>query len=175
MAEISTIARPYAQAIFGLAHEESQLAQWSEMLQFCSAVVVDDDMKKIISNASIEAEQFLPLFFDICGDRLTDYGKNMVKLLVENHRLSVLPEITAQFEALKAEAEKTIEAEIVSAYKVSPKQQTEIATKLTKRLGRDVNLTCRVDESLVGGAVIKAGDMVIDGSTIGQIKKLSVI
>jgi F-type H+-transporting ATPase subunit delta len=174
MAEISTIARPYAQAVFGLAQEESQLAQWSDTLQFCAAVVADSQMKNLIDNSDIGKEQLVPLFLEICGDRLNDYGQNMVKLLVENHRLQVLPEIAAQYETLKAEAEKTIEAEIVAAYEITSKQKTDIAAKLAKRLGRKVSLSCRVDESLIGGAIIKAGDMVIDGSTIGQIRKLSV-
>jgi F-type H+-transporting ATPase subunit delta len=93
---------------------------------------------------------------------------------VENRRLSVLPEIAQQFETLKAEAEKTIEAEVISAFEVSAEHQKLLQQQLKKRLGREVSLTCRVDESLLGGAVIKAGDTVIDGSTLGQIRKLSI-
>ena len=174
MAEISTIARPYALAIFGLAHEESQLSQWSEMLTFCAMVATDEQMLDLVGNTHVGKDQLSELFIDICDKALNDDGKNLVKLLVENHRIAVLPEISAQYETLKAEAEKTIEAEIVSAYEITSKQKTEIAAKLAKRLGREVSLTCRVDTSLVGGAIIKAGDMVIDGSTIGQIQKLSV-
>ncbi|MFV2055563.1 MAG: F0F1 ATP synthase subunit delta [Thiohalomonadales bacterium] len=174
MAETSTIARPYAQAIFSLAQEESQLAQWSDMLQFCSVVATDSDMRDIIANSLVSKDQLTKLFIEICADVLNDYGKNLVKLLVENHRLAVLAEIAAQFETLKSEAEKTIEAEIVAAYEITAKQKTTITAKLAARLGREVSLTCRIDKTLLGGAIIKAGDMVIDGSTMGQIQKLSV-
>ena len=150
MAEISTIARPYAQAIFGLAQENSQLAPWSDMLQFCAAVASDSQMEEMIGNTHIAKEQLASIFIAVGDKRLTDEGQNLVKLLVENHRLSVLPEIAAQYETLKAEAEKTIEAEIVAAYEITPKQKTEIADKLAKRLGRKVSLSCRVDDSLIG-------------------------
>jgi F-type H+-transporting ATPase subunit delta len=174
MAEISTIARPYAEAIFQLAHESSQLKPWSDMLQYAAAVAADADMQDIIGNANVTKEQLTGLFIDICGKKLNKEGQNMIKLLVENHRLGVLPEISMQFETLKAEAEKTIEAEVIAAYEVSAAQQKKIVDNLKKRLGREVTLTCRVDKTLLGGAIIKAGDMVIDGSTQGQIQKLAL-
>jgi F-type H+-transporting ATPase subunit delta len=173
MAEISTIARPYAEAIFELASEQSQLPAWSEMLQTMAQVAGDEDMQSVIGNTSVVKEQLVDLFLSICGKSLTKEGENLVKLLVENRRLEVLPEIAQQFETLKAEAEKTIEAEVVAAYKVSVEQQKLLQEQLKLRLGREVNLTCSVDESLLGGAVIKAGDTVIDGSTLGQLRKLS--
>lgn len=174
MAEISTIARPYAVAIFSLAAEDAKLGAWSDMLALAAAIASDADMQALIGNTNINKAQLAELFLDICGDKLTAQGKNMIKVLVENRRLNVLPEIAKQYEALKAEAEKTVEAEVVSAFEVSQAQQQQIADKLKRRLGRDVSLTCRVDESLLGGVVIKAGDLVIDGSAIGQIHKLSV-
>jgi len=174
MAEISTIARPYAEAVFELAQESSSLAAWSEMLQYAAAVAADRDMLDIIGNANITREQVVGLFVDICGKKLNKQGQNMIKLLAENRRLIVLPEISMQFEALKAEAEKTIEAEVIAAYEVSSAQQKKIAENLKKRLGREVTLTCRVDNTLLGGAIIKAGDLVIDGSTQGQIQRLAI-
>lgn len=174
MAEITTIARPYAEAIFSLASEAAKLGEWSTMLGYASAVAADDNMKSMIGNSSVTKEQLASLFLDVCGNKLSDQGKNMIKVLIENRRLSVLPEIAKQFETLKAEAEKTIEAEVISAFEVSKDQQKQIADKLKKRLGREVTLTCRVDNALLGGVVIKAGDLVIDGSAIGQIHKLSV-
>ena len=174
MAELSTIARPYAEAIFSLAHEAAKLADWSDMLALAAAVAADANMQPLIGNTNINKSQLSGLFLDICGDKLTAEGKNTIKVLVENRRLNVLPEIAKQFEALKAEAEKTVDAEVISAFEVSQAQQKQIAEKLKQRLGREVTLTCRVDESLLGGVIIKAGDLVIDGSAIGQIHKLSV-
>lgn len=174
MAEISTIARPYAQAIFELAQEQSKLQDWSDMLQLVAAVAANEDMRSVIGNTSVTKDQLTELFLGVCKGKLTDEGENFIKLLVENRRLSVLPEIAQQYETLKAEAEKTIEAEVISAFEVSDAQKKLLQDQLKARMGREVSLTCRVDESLLGGAVIKAGDTVIDGSTLGQIRKLSV-
>ena len=174
MAEISTISRPYAEAIFSLASESSNLGEWSDMLALAAMVAVDDDMQALISNTNVNKDQLTSIYLDVCGDKLTELGKNTIKVLVESRRLSVLPEIARQFETLKAEAEKTVEAEVISAFEVSQEQQQQIADKLKQRLGRDVTLTCRVDNTLIGGVIIKAGDLVIDGSAIGQINKLSV-
>jgi F-type H+-transporting ATPase subunit delta len=173
MAEISTIARPYAEAIFELAEEQSKLQAWSDMLQTMAQVAGDEGMQSVIDNTSVTKEQLAELFLSICGKKLTKEGENLVKLLIENRRLNVLPEIARQFETLKAEAEKTIEAEMIAAYEVSAEQQKLLQKQLKQRLGREVSLTCSVDESLLGGAVIKAGDTVIDGSTLGQLRKLS--
>lgn len=119
MAEISTIARPYAQAIFELAQEQSKLQDWSDMLQLVAAVAANEDMQSVIGNTSVTKDQLTELFLSVCKGKLTDEGENFIKLLVENRRLNVLPEIAQQFETLKAEAEKTIEAEVISAFEVS--------------------------------------------------------
>ena len=123
MAEISTIARPYAQAIFELAQEQSKLQQWSDMLQLAAQLAGNEDMQAVMGNTSVTKAQLTELFLGICGNNLTDEGANLIKLLVENRRLSVLPEIAQQFETLKAEAEKTIEAEVVSAFEVSAERK----------------------------------------------------
>ena len=174
MAEKSTIARPYAEAVFQLAKAKNQLKEWSAMLQTVALIATDADMQGIIGNTSVNKAQLAQLIIDVAGDVMTDSGHNLIKLLAENRRMDVVAEITVQFEALRAEAEKTVEAEMVCAQKVSAKQQSMIADKLKARLGREVSLKCTVDESLMGGAIIKAGDMVIDGSVSGQLNKLSV-
>ncbi len=174
MAEISTIARPYAEAVFELAQADGTLKAWSEMLQTVALITADPDMKALIGNTSVDKAKLAELILDVAGKAVSEQGRNLVKLLAENRRLGVLGEIAVQFETLKAEAEQTIEAEIVSASKVSKQQQQKIADKLKARLGRDVSLKCTIDESLMGGAVIKAGDMVIDGSVRTQLEKLSV-
>jgi F-type H+-transporting ATPase subunit delta len=174
MAEKSTIARPYAEAVFSLAKEQSELKSWSDMLNLASVVTEDEAMSAVISNTNVGKVQLANLLIDVCGSEITEQGKSLLKLLAENRRLSLLGEITAQYEILRAEEEKTIDAEVISAFEVSKAQQKQIAEKLKARLGREVTLSCRVDTSLLGGVVIKAGDLVIDGSTLGQIQKLSI-
>ena len=178
MAEKSTIARPYAEAVFETAQASGQLKEWSALLQTVALITADADMQNIIGNTSVNKEQLAQLIIDVADSGkenvMTDQGRNLVRLLTENRRLDVVAEICEQFETLKAEAEKTVEAEIISAQEVSAAQQAFIADKLKARLGREVSLKCTVDESLMGGAIIKAGDMVIDGSVSGQLNKLSV-
>lgn len=174
MAEKSTIARPYAEAVFQTAQASGQLKEWSGVLQAVAMITADANMQDVIGNTSVNKEQIAQLIVDVAADAMTEQGSNLVKLLAENRRLDVVAEITEQFEALKAEAEKTVEAEMVSAQEISAAQQSKIADKLKARLGCEVSLKCSVDESLMGGAIIKAGDMVIDGSVSGQLNKLSV-
>lgn len=178
MAEKSTIARPYAEAVFAVAKDSGQLKEWSDLLQTVNMIAANEDMQSMIGNTSVNKEQIAQLIIDVASasDKsiVSEQGSNLVKLLAENRRLNVIAEITEQYETLKAEAEKSIEAEIVSAVEVSATQQSLIAEKLKTRLGREVSLKCTIDESLMGGAIIKAGDMVIDGSVSGQLNKLSV-
>ena len=173
MAEKNTIARPYAQAAFEIAQADNDLQGWSDMLKLLASVVSDDLMQSVISNASIEIDKVVDILLGVCGDQLNDKGKNFVKVLAESRRLTVLPEIAALYEAQRAEAEKTIEAEVASAFPLSEAQQQQIAAALKKRLGREVNLVARTDESIVGGAIVRAGDLVIDGSITGQLDKLA--
>ncbi len=173
MAEKSTIARPYAQAIFDQAVASKQLPKWSENLALASLVAQDEGMRSVIGNPRLSDAQLIDLFVGVCGDNFDDAAKNLVKLLVENGRLSVLPEIASLYEEYRAEAEKTVKAEVVSAYPVTSAQQNSIKKALKARLGREVELVCTTDNSLVGGAIIRAGDMVIDGSVTAQLQKLS--
>lgn len=144
------------------------------MLQTVAMITADEDMKGIIGNTSVSKSQTAELVIDVAGTVMNEQGKNLVKLLAENHRLGVTAEITEQFETLKAEAEKTIEAEVIAATELGSAQQALITDKLKARLGCEVSLKCTVDESLMGGAIIKAGDLVIDGSVSGHLNKLSV-
>jgi len=173
MAENITIARPYAQAIFSLAQEQSDLKGWSDMLQFAAAVAADPEMVAVINSPSFDSSQLAELFIDICGDKLNDAGKNMIRVLADNDRLSVLPEIVELFEQERAAVEGTVVAEVTSAVALNDAQQSSIAEALKKRLGRDVTLECKIDESLLGGAIIRAGDVVIDGSVVGKLEKLA--
>ncbi|WP_127478750.1 F0F1 ATP synthase subunit delta [Sulfurivermis fontis] len=173
MAEITTIARPYAQAVFDTAKEQGKLKDWSEMLQLAAAVVSHPEVAAVVDSPSLDKAQRGQLIIDICGDKLDDGGKNLLRVLAENGRLSLLPEIAALYEVERAAAESRITAEVTSATPLSDSQKQAIAAALKKRLGRDVALECKVDEALLGGAVVRAGDMVIDGSVTGKLNKLS--
>ncbi len=173
MAENSTIARPYAQAAFDIAKEKGDLKSWSDMLQLIAAVSSDAMMSDMIGNPSIEREKITEIIVDVCADKLNDTAKNFVKVLAENGRLNVATEISQAYEEHRAEAEKTVEAEVTSAFPLSDTQIKSVTDALKKRLGREVNLVTKVDESIVGGAIIRAGDLVIDGSVNGQLEKLA--
>lgn len=173
MAENSTIARPYAQAAFDIANEKSDLKSWSDMLQLIAAVASDAVLSDMISNPSIEREKIVEIIVDVCGDNLNDLAKNFVKVLADNGRLNVATEIALGFEEHRAEAEKTVEAEVTSAFPLSDAQIKSMTEALKKRLGREVTLNTSIDESIVGGAIIRAGDLMIDGSVSGQLDKLA--
>lgn len=172
MAEKSTIARPYAVAAFGLAKENKELAKWSDMLGFAAIVVTDEAMQDYVNNPKVEQETLIRLLLEVCGDQLNELGKNFIKVLVVNKRLNVLPEIAVLYNELRADAEKTVEAEVISAFPLTDAQQNTLVEGLKKRLGRDVTLVSKVDENLLGGAIVRAGDLVIDGSVSGQLSKL---
>lgn len=172
MAEKSTIARPYAVAAFGLAQEQDDLAKWSDMLGFAAIVIADEAMQDYINNPAVDQDKLSRLMIEVCSDQLNDMGKNFIKVLVANKRLGVLPEIAALYNQLRAEAEKTVEAEVISAFPLTDAQKDSLLAGLKKRLGREVNLVSKVDENLLGGAIVRAGDLVIDGSVSGQLGKL---
>ncbi|MGE0080765.1 MAG: F0F1 ATP synthase subunit delta [Thiohalomonadaceae bacterium] len=172
MAEITTIARPYAQAVFKLASEQKALKRWSEMLGRAAAVAADPEMAKVIDNPRFSRSQVVDIILGVCGKGLDEYGQNMVRVLADNGRLNLLPEIAALYEIERAQAEGTIEAEVVTAMELTDGQKKDLAAALKKRLGREVSLNVKVDGSLLGGAIIRAGDMVIDGSAISRLEKL---
>ncbi len=173
MAEKTTVARPYAQAIFDLAHSKGALRDWSNTLQLAAAVVADPQVQRLISHPRVRKEQIQSLILDVGGAGFSAEAKNFIKVLIENRRLGLLPEVAAQYELYRAEAERTITAEVVSAFPVSNEQQARIAAALKKRLGREVSLNCTVDGALLGGVIVRAGDLVIDGSIAGQLTKLA--
>ncbi|MFQ5488544.1 MAG: F0F1 ATP synthase subunit delta [Gammaproteobacteria bacterium] len=173
MAEKRTIARPYAQAIFGLAQKQQDLAKWSGILELLAAIAADAQMQSLINNPKVGDEQLRGIFLDIGGERLDQAATALIDLLIENRRLDILPEIAALYESYRAEAEKVVQAEVISAFPVSDEQQSAIAEALKQRLGREVTIESKTDQSLIGGAIIRAGDMVIDGSVTGHLDRLS--
>ena len=173
MAEASTIARPYAQAVFDLAKDSKKLSEWSKQLNSMSVIINDSQVSALITNPSVESAQLAELMISIAADNLDQEGKNLVKVLAENGRLNVISEIAGIFEALKNEAEKTVQAEVLTAFELDKDQKSRLRTALKKRLGCEVEITSKVDKSILGGAIIRAGDMVIDGSVTTQLDRLS--
>lgn len=173
MAEISTIARPYAQAIFDIAKVQRQYAEWSGQLRMLAAIVTDPQVQALIGNTAVKKERVAELVCEVAGAGITQAVRNFVHVLADNRRLNALPQIALQFEDLRAAAEATQDAEVVSAFELDASQQQAISAALQKRLGRKVNLVCKIDPSLIGGAVIRAGDLVIDGSASGRLQKLA--
>jgi len=172
MAESLTIARPYAQAAFLFASQHHTLKDWSEMLQLLAAVAADPAMADMIDNPQLTDKQLSDLFISIGGERIDDNGHNFIRLLAENGRLQLLPEIAALFEIQRREAENTVQAQMVTAYPASDSQKDAVIAALKKRLERDIELECTTDSSLLGGAIIRAGDLVIDGSVRGKLERL---
>ncbi|MEE9157064.1 MAG: F0F1 ATP synthase subunit delta [Gammaproteobacteria bacterium] len=173
MEQESTIARPYAQAAFQQAKSEADLALWSDMLALLAVVVSDPAMKRVISDPRVGSERVSSLVLDICGARLSATGQNFVKVLVEADRLLIAPSIRRLFEEYWADAERVEQVEVVSAYDLEPQQEKVIVASMKKRLGRDIELTKVIDKDLLGGAVIRAGDLVIDLSVRGRLKHLA--
>jgi F-type H+-transporting ATPase subunit delta len=173
MAERITIARPYAKAVFKLAQSQKRLPQWSEALGVAASVVADPRVAGLLSNPAVSAEQLAGLVSDVGGARLDEQARNLIATLAANRRLGYLPEIAARFEQLRADAERTIEVTVTSAVELSAAQKTHYAEALAKRLGREVRLSCQTDPGLLGGAVVRADDLVIDGSVRAGLAQLA--
>jgi F-type H+-transporting ATPase subunit delta len=174
MAERITTARPYAKAIFSLARQGNTLAATSAGLMRAAETVVDPRVHALLGNPHVTATQLAELVSAVVGAALDENGRNFVSLLAQNRRLGFLPEIAALFELMKAEVENAVDVDVVSAAKLTADQESRYAAALQKKLGRQVRLHTQVDGSLLGGAVIKAGDLVIDGSIKGRLERLAV-
>jgi F-type H+-transporting ATPase subunit delta len=179
MADASSVARPYAKALFDLASGERKLSEWSAALGAAAAVVADASVKRALANPAFDDGARATLVGSIAsaikgGEPLTSAaGKNLLTLLAENDRLTALPEIAAQFDALKAEAENKVNVTVTAATAVEPALADQIKKALQQKLGRVVELTLAVDASLIGGAIIQADDMVIDGSVRTRLQRLT--
>ncbi|MEJ2515472.1 MAG: F0F1 ATP synthase subunit delta [Gammaproteobacteria bacterium] len=173
MAEKTTVARPYARAVFEIARDSDTLSAWSDFLERAKLVVADERIHELIGNPAISRHDLGDLLIELCGDAAGEQGANFIKLLAENGRVAYVPEIAAEFEELKAEAENVVDVTITSAVPLDDDQRGRFAASLRQRLGRDVRLHLETDSSLIGGAVVRAGDLVIDGSVRGRLQRLS--
>ncbi len=175
MADAITVARPYAQAAFMFASSHHTLKDWSEMLGLLAGIADDADMHELIESPHVSAPQLADLFIRVGGERLNEKCANFLRVLAGNGRLSLLPEIAALFEIQRRDAEGTIQAEMVTAFAATEVQQASVVESLRKRLGREIELTCSIEPGLIGGAIIRAGDLVIDGSVRGKLERLGSI
>jgi F-type H+-transporting ATPase subunit delta len=173
MAEISTIARPYAVAAYKLGKEQKALAKWSDMLGFATQVANDTKMQAYINDPKVLATDLQTTFLKVCGDKLNDNAQNLIKVLVEYGRLSILPAITAAFEELKAQDEGVLEAQIIAATKLSAAETKDLVKRLEARFGKKVEATVSVDAEIIGGIKIIVGDTVIDASVKNQLQNLA--
>lgn len=173
MSELTTAARPYARAVFEVAEKSGALIEWSDTLGFMSAVASNDEVKELLADPKMAKQAGADVFLKLCDGKLNDQAQNLVKMLAENDRLSLLSEMSVLFEILKDEAEGSVEALVTTAKKLTKAEEEAISKALKKRLGRDVKLNVSVDDSLLGGAIIRAGDLVIDGSLKGRLSKMT--
>jgi len=172
MAEPSTVARPYAEAAFRLADAAGTLAKWSEMLGALAQVAQDERVRAAVADPNLSDAKAAGLFIAILSGKLSGDAENFVRVLAENSRLGLLPEICSQFEALKNEREGVLEAEVHSALELSDAQLADLVKRLEKKTGRKVRTKVHIDKDLIAGVKIVLGDKVIDGSARAQLGAL---
>ena len=173
MADKITIARPYAKAAFEEAKAGNQLVDWSETLRTASAVVQDPNVQRLLGNPAVSTADLVKLVSDLAGPKLNGLGRNFVQTLAENRRLGYLPEISTLFDELKDEADGIVDVTVTSATPLQDGQRDALAGALQRRLKRQIRLHCATDPSLLGGAVLRAGDLVIDGSVRARLDRIA--
>ena len=173
MAELTTLARPYAEAAFRLARDQKALPAWSEMLRFVTSVVTDRDMAAALENPKLTTGDKESMLLSVCGDKLDPLGRNFVRVLVEADRIGVLPQIGTLFETLKDDAEGIAKARIDSAFALSEAQVNELKAALEAHFGKKIDATVHIDPALIGGARITVGDTVIDGTVEAQLAAMA--
>jgi F-type H+-transporting ATPase subunit delta len=173
MAEAATIARPYAKAAFMSARDSQALADWSKALHTGAALVADARIADLLTNPKLSQDQIVSMFAGLGGPGIDAHWQNFVRLLAVYKRLEVLPAISDQYELLRAQYEREVDVQVTSAVPMSAEQQSKLAASLKTRFKREVRMTTAVDASLMGGAVIRAGDLVIDGSIKGRLERMA--
>jgi F-type H+-transporting ATPase subunit delta len=174
MTDFTTAARPYAKAVYDLASETGTIESWGEALGNLALLTENDDMRALLSSPHISKLEKGELVIRVMGDSLNTQQQNLVKLMAENGRLGLTANVRDQFEVARAMAENKLEANVVSAYELTDAQKNELVTTLKNKLGCDVTLTVSVDNSLIGGVIVKAGDTIIDASMKSQLESLAL-
>ena len=172
MADRSTIARPYARAAFQEAQAKKRLGPWSDALNTGAAVVTDERVNALLNNPGVTPDRLAQLIIEIAGG-LDEAGRNFVLTLAENRRLGYLPEIAAIFNELKDAEEGIVDVTVTSAAPLDQQQQLTLSEALARKLKRQVRLHCATDPALIGGAVLRAGDLVIDGSIRTRLERIA--
>jgi len=173
VAERATIARPYAKAAFEYARDANAFAEWSQGLKVAAEIIADPRVAPFAKNPQWSAADLVSLITDVAGDKLNAGMQNFVRVLAENHRLLLLPEIAAHYEVLRSAVENTLDVEVISAVALDASQQEKLKAALSTRLKRRVRMRNVVDSTLLGGALVRAGDLVIDGSLKGRLERLA--
>ena len=173
MAELATLARPYGNAVFAMAKSSGALAQWSRLLRLLGAAVSEPQVRSLIDAPSLAAEVKAHQLVELCGEDLGDLGRRFLRVLAGHGRLPLLAEVRNRFEALKAAEERTLDVEVRCARPLTDAQAGRLRAALNGRFHKEVQLASTVDETLLGGAVIRAGDLVIDGSVRGRLNRLT--
>ncbi len=173
MAEAATIARPYAKAAFLSARETAALPSWSEALRLGGALAGDPRIADLVANPKMTIDERVSMFAGLGGDAIDRHWQNFIRLLAANKRLEVLPQIGALYELLRAQYENELDVDVTSAAAMDAGQQGKLKHALERRFSRDVRIHMTVDPALLGGAVIRAGDLVIDGSIHGRLQRLA--
>jgi F-type H+-transporting ATPase subunit delta len=173
MSELATLARPYAEAVFKRAKETKTAAKWSDTLEFLAAVVKHKEVAALIRNPKIDKPSLTRLMLDICQGQVDNEGENLLKLLVQNSRLLLLPFIKELYGQHRADNEGYVEVEVRTAYSLSKEEQKQLAKSLQKTLHKKPHIKMVVDETLIGGFLARAGDRVIDGSVRGRLQQLA--
>lgn len=172
MTELATLARPYAAAVFKQAKDSKSTGTWSEELALLNAIVTNDDMTKLVNNPKIEKAKLAEFIIGLTDSKLSKEGINFLKLLIQNNRLSLLPDIVRLYEQEKADAEGYLEVEVLTAFPFTKESNQKFNKTLVKAFKKDIHMKVTVDKSLIGGVVVRAGDKVIDGSIKGQLQQL---
>jgi len=174
MAELTTLARPYAKAVFQSA-QAAGTDGWSEQLNLLGAVAQQATMVKVFASPTLTSQQQAAAVVDVCGDALSTQAQNLVQILADNKRLPLLPEIAALYKQYQDEQDRKVDVEVTTAYELGDEAQARLSAALKQKLDREVSLSTTVDQALVGGVVIRAGDTVIDGSVRGRLAKLAEV
>ena len=175
MADNAALARPYAKAVFDIAQQSNAFDDWAHALESLASISLNEQFNALLSDPRVGTQQLVDLLTDLNKDALPDGGTNFINLLAQNNRLGVLADISAQYTELVAKAKALVNAQVISALALSDEQKAAITEALEQRLNMQVALSETVDAQLIGGAIIKAGDLVIDGSAQGRIEKLTSV
>lgn len=173
MAELTTVARPYAKAAYEAALKQGTVAEWSATLGLSAAVANEEKMKMVLDHPALTSVQKAEAFIGVCDEQMNEASRNFVQVLAENGRLALIPEIARLFEEFKAQQEQSIDVTVETAFELTQEQEEKLAQALTKKLEREVRIHGELNKTLLGGVVIRAGDMVIDASVRGKLAKLA--